>query len=109
MFWYDHCVACSGVGAYLNLDGDCSCPEFAMFNVDEDKCACVEGYLSYNENACVSNGFQASANSNVDYEVLESVSGKAELANDNIRLVSKSLFFNSICAFLFLKPLSVCS
>ena len=92
MFWYDHCVACSGVGAYINLDGDCTCPEFAIFNVDEGKCSCAEGYLSYNDNACVSNRFQVSTNSNVDYEVLESVSGKAELASDNIRLVSKSLF-----------------
>ena len=91
MFWYDRCIACSGVGAYINLDGDCTCPEFAIFNANDGMCSCLDGYLSYNENACVSNRFQASANSNVDNELLSSMSENAELAANNIRLVAKCI------------------
>ena len=89
MFWYDHCVACSGVGAYINLDGDCTCPEFAIFNKDDGICSCADGYLSYNQNACVSNRFQTSVISNVNDEVLSSINGIAELPVESIRLVSK--------------------
>ena len=94
MFWYNRCIACSGVGAYINLDGDCNCPEFANFNEYDGICSCADGYLSYNQNACVSNRFQTSGISNVDSEDLSSIDGIGELPVETIRLVSK--FFSMI-------------
>ena len=54
MFWHDHCVACSGIGAFLNLEGVCTCPAFAEFNEDDGVCSCGEGFLTYNEKTCIS-------------------------------------------------------
>ena len=54
MFWHDRCVACSGIGAFLNLEGACTCPAFAEFNEDDGVCSCGEGYLIYNDKTCIS-------------------------------------------------------
>ena len=54
MFWHDHCVACSGIGAFLNLEGVCTCPAFAIFNEEDGVCSCGEGFLTYNEKTCIS-------------------------------------------------------
>ena len=52
MFWHDHCVACSGIGAFLNLEGVCTCTAFADFN--DGVCSCGEGFLTYNDKTCIS-------------------------------------------------------
>ena len=54
MFWHDRCVACSGIGAFLNIEGACTCPAFAEFNEDDGVCSCGEGFLTYNDRTCIS-------------------------------------------------------